>query len=139
MFGSFALRQLCYVKVVITDGGPVREICPSTLAACTLVPCSPEDCTVTPCNQWSLFGKETMHQPAWREPCKEALIAQLKRLYYGRHRADVESAKQQLTDHVIRWAWYKSGTAILQRLKALLERRNSCEASGGSNASAYDV
>ena len=111
------------LQVLTTDFGPSREICPHELGACTLVESVAVDCFIAPCGQSSLFGEGTVHQPAWCEPSKESLVAQLRQLHAAKQRmAPTQgSVVEQLLAHLRHWTWYKTGTSVLQRCKALLE------------------
>ena len=111
------------LQVLITDFGPSREICPPELEACTLVESMAADCVTAPCGRSSLFGQQTVHQPAWSEPSKDYLVTQLKQFHAARHRvaANQESTVEQAFAHVRHWTWYETGTSMLQRCKALLE------------------
>lgn len=52
-----------------------------------------------------------------------ALVAKMKQLYVARNhsKAEKDLVKIQLRAHAKRFTWYKTGTAVLHRLKALLE------------------
>ena len=52
-----------------------------------------------------------------------ALVAKMKQLYVARNHSNVEKqlVNEQVRAHAKRFTWYETGTAVLQRLKALLE------------------
>lgn len=66
-----------------------------------------------------------MHQPAWSEPSREALVTQLKRLYAERQdmAAGRGRREEQLSAHVRSRTWFHAGSGMLRRLQALLEAR----------------
>ena len=111
------------VQLLITDAGPAPEICPSNLQACTWVESSPALCFILPCSKSMFSGEETVHQPAWAEPNLGNLIDQMKRLYAERY--SIEGRKKfenmQLAAHIRQRTWFNTGTAMLLRLRALLE------------------
>lgn len=54
-----------------------------------------------------------------------SLVAKMKQFYVaGKYvKAENNVEKEQLRAHANRFTWYKTGTAVLQRLKALLEEQ----------------
>ena len=117
------VRVTALLQVLTTDSGPSREICPHEFEACTLVESMAADCFIAPCGQSSLFGEGTVHQPAWSEPSKDSLVAQLRQLHAAKQGmiATQGSDVEQFLAHLRHWTWYKTGTSVLQRCKALLE------------------
>ena len=117
------VRVKALLQVLTTDSGPSRDICPREFEACTLVESKAADCFIAPCGQSSLFGEGTVHQPAWSEPSKDSLVAQLRRLHAAKQKmtATQGSVVEQLRAHLRHWTWYRTGTSMLQRCKALLE------------------
>ena len=111
------------LQVLITDFGPTREICPAKLEACMLVESVAADCFIAPCNHSSLFGEDTVHQPTWSEPSKDALAAKLMKIYAIRRStfATQDAVADQIFEHLRQRTWYRTGTLMLQRIEALLK------------------
>ncbi len=126
-FGLTILEAMAMgLRVIVTDAGPAREVCPRRFEGCLFVDAAPAACDIKPCGNCTLFGEPTTSQPMWAEPKVAMLQARLREAYESRGAA--ARLRPQLIAHAAARSWRGVGTQMLARIRALLQRKQAAAA-----------